>query len=138
MRFSEADKVVIFAPPGPEQVRSLLECEHYSNLSKRARSVQFSADRNRMTTYRYFLEPSVCLCRATENPKKLPLVFPSLITGNRSSILNPVHVCVPWYTAKTAQTKSLSDMFWLFMLLSCSGLSADPRSAWDPALSSNR
>lgn len=63
-----------------------------------------------MTTYRYFLEPSVCWCRATENPKKLPLVFPSLITGNRSSMLNPLQVCVPWYTARTAQSNSLGDI----------------------------
>lgn len=84
-----------------------------------------------MTTYRYFLEFFVCWCRATENPKKLPLVFPSLITGNRSSILNPVHVCVPWYTAKTAQNKSPGDMFGLIIPLNWIGLFADPRSAWE-------
>lgn len=74
-----------------------------------------------MTTYRYFPESPVCWCRATENPKKLPLVFPSLITGNRSSILNPVHVCVQWYTAKTAQSKSPDDMFGLYIPLNCIG-----------------
>ncbi len=82
-----------------------------------------------MTTYRYFLEPSVWWCRATENPKKLPLVFPCLTTGNRSSMLNPLQVCVPWYTAKTAQSNSLGDMFGLFVPRECSGLPADTRSA---------
>lgn len=62
-------------------------------------------------TYRYFLETPVCLCRATENPKKLPLVFPSLITGKRSSMLNPAHGCVPWKTTRSAKNKSRGDMF---------------------------
>lgn len=62
-------------------------------------------------THRYFVDPSVCLCKATANPKKLPLVFPSLITGNRESILNPLQVRVTQNTAKAPWRYRLGAMF---------------------------
>lgn len=115
------------------------------NLKKR-NIKQFLKNALSNYTYRYCLEPTVCSCKATENPNKLPLVFPSLITGNRSSILNPVQVCVQWHTAKTAQSKSLSDMFPLFSPLLgalSSRRSTISERAWGPsgnsaAMSSNR
>ena len=43
--------------------------------------------------------------------------MPFLITGNRTSTLNPLHVRVPWYTARAAQSSSsLGPMFGLVIL----------------------
>jgi hypothetical protein len=75
--------------------------------------IELSVERRRYTadTHRYFVDPSVCLCKATANPKKLPLVFPSLITGNRESILNPLQVRVTQNTAKAPWRYRLGAMF---------------------------
>lgn len=77
------------------------------------------------TTYMYFLEPLVCSCRATEKPKKLPLVLPSLITGKRSSKLNPLQVRVPRCAHSSAQRSAGSRG----NIMSAASCPPGPRSA---------
>lgn len=62
-------------------------------------------------TYRYCFEFCVCLCCATENPNKLSLVWPSLMTGNRTSMLNPWLVRVVENSAKKHKCRVLGAMF---------------------------
>lgn len=120
IRISEAHKMVGFrcaswtkaGAPSVCGLQPLYEVEYFLSYAQ-------------PTTYMYFLVPPgppVCWCIATENPKKLPLVFPSLITGNRSSMLNPLQVCVLWYTTKITQINNLGDMFRLFFPPRCSRL----------------
>lgn len=65
----------------------------------------------RKNTHRYFLGFSVSLCCATEKPKRLPLVFPSFITGKRTSTLNPRHVCAVYSMQKKKRSRVLGAIF---------------------------
>lgn len=70
-----------------------------------------SREKYRKNTHRYFLGFSVSLCCATEKPKKLPLVFPSFITGKRTSTLNPRHVCAVYNMQKQKCSRVLGAIF---------------------------